>query len=309
MGQALALISHGARRPVAAAAAACWRQRRQQRRQQQQQQGRSRAALIMVRMLALALALLLPVVASTTGGDGKPPSCAAVLMAACPHHHHGERIGSSSVGSSSRAVMQCDACAGQHQQILKRANCAAEEVQAWCAWGVDPCCKEVAHADCWGFTPGADATASIQAAIDCPLAHTVVVKNMGSPWIVGLPPLRLPVTFSPLSGGVIRAAINFSTSNQLIVFQPGSVVEAKRWSFHGFKDAISVIGSEWGPVRNLTIQGEGAVWRMWKEDYQCFPCQPVPFGGEPCTTCQKCDPKSKLYNQTQCYAKSEWRLV
>ena len=212
--------------------------------------------------------------------------------------------------------MQCDACAGQHQQILKRANCAAEEVQAWCAWGVDPCCKEVAHADCWGFTPGADATASIQAAIDCPLAHTVVVKNMGSPWIVGLPPLRLPVTFSPLSGGVIRAAINFSTSNQLIVFQPGSVVEAKRWEFHGMFDSLFFMGSSntsdkasenGAPVHNVTILGHNATWRMWKHDYQCTAC-PVPKPGDiPCAYCSKCDPTNKLYNQTQCYSKGEWR--
>ena len=48
----------------------------------------------------------------------------------------------------------------------------------------DPCCQAVAHADCWGFTAGKDSTASIQAAINCSLAHTVVVKDMGSAWIV-----------------------------------------------------------------------------------------------------------------------------
>lgn len=98
------------------------------------------------------------------------------------------------------------------------------------------CCQAIAYADCWGFRPGADSAASIQAAIDCPLAHTVVVKNMGTPWIVGLPHLQLPVVFKPELGGTYRAALNFSNSDQLIIFQPGVVVEALRWSFHGARD-------------------------------------------------------------------------
>ena len=65
----------------------------------------------------------------------------------------------------------------------------------------NPCCKEVALADCWGFTAGEDSTASIQAAIDCPLAHTVVVRNMSGPWIVAPPyepllAIRAPETVS-----------------------------------------------------------------------------------------------------------------
>ena len=128
------------------------------------------------------------------------------------------------------------------------------------------CCQAVAHADCWGFTPGRDATASIQAAIDCPLAHTVVVKDMGAPWVVAPPPLHLPVYENNSATYICRAAINFTRSNQLVIFQPGVVVEAKRWAFHGFKDSLAHIGSEWGAVRNLTVRGEGATWRMWKQD-------------------------------------------
>ena len=145
----------------------------------------------------------------------------------------------------------------------------------------NPCCQPVAHADCWGFRPGVDSAASIQAAIDCPLAHTVVVKNMGTPWIVGLPHLPLPVVFKPGLGGTYRGAMNFSSSNQLIIFQPGVVIEAERWSFQGFKDCLGNIGSEWGAVHNVTIRGEGAVWRMWKQDYQCYACPPTPAGGVP----------------------------
>ena len=175
------------------------------------------------------------------------------------------------------------------------------------------CCQQVAHADCWGFTPGADSSSAIQAAIDCPLAHTVVIKNMGTPWVVGLPRLQLPVDEHNMSTYVYRAAINFSTSNQLVIFQPGVVVEAERWGFHGYKDCLGNIGSEWGAVHNVTIRGEGAVWRMWKHDYQCYACPPTPAGGVPCesagrwATCPKCDPQSKLFNSTECYAKSEWR--
>jgi hypothetical protein len=75
------------------------------------------------------------------------------------------------------------------------------------------------------------------------------------------------------------------------------VVQAQRWGFHGYKDCLGSIGSEWGAVRNVTIRGEGAVWRMWKWDYQCYACPPTPAGGVPCesagrwATCPKCDPR------------------
>ena len=60
-------------------------------------------------------------------------------------------------------------------------------------------------------------------------------------------------------------------------------------------------------MHNVTILGHNATWRMWKHDYQCTAC-PVPKpGGLPCAYCSKCDPTHKLYNQTQCYSKGEWR--
>ena len=161
------------------------------------------------------------------------------------------------------------------------------------------CCagRGVVYADCWGFAPGADSTASIQAAIDCG-ASTVVVRDMGAPWIV-----------SPHSAGgkkgTVRAAINFTSPNQLVVFAPGSVVEARRWSFHGMNDNLAFIGSDFGPVHNVTIRGEGAVWRMHKHDYQCTACPEAHPGSLPCSTCAACLPDS--YNATRCYAKSEQR--
>ena len=162
------------------------------------------------------------------------------------------------------------------------------------------CCagRDVVYADCWGFAPGADSTASIQAAIDCG-ASTVVVRDMGAPWIV-----------SPHGAGgkraTVRAAINFTSPNQLVVFAPGSVVEARRWSFHGMNDNLAFIGSDFGPVRNVTIRGEGAVWRMHKHDYQCTAC-PEGQSGWQCRTCAACMPDSSSYNATRCYAKSEQR--
>lgn len=55
------------------------------------------------------------------------------------------------------------------------------------------------------------------------------------------------------------------------------------------------------------------MWRMWKQDYQCYACPSTPPGGVPCesagrwATCPKCTSKSGVFNITECYAKSEWR--
>ena len=108
--------------------------------------------------------------------------------------------------------------------VALQSCCSAEDARGAGRPAGGQCCQKVAHADCWGFRPGADSAASIQAAIDCPLARTVVVKNMGTPWIVGLPRLHLPVDEHNMSTYVYRAAINFSTPNQLVIFQPGVVV-------------------------------------------------------------------------------------
>ena len=59
-----------------------------------------------------------------------------------------------------------------------------------------------------------------------------------------------------LMGSCRRAALNF-TSNQLVVFERGVVVEALRWDFHGPGDVFAYVGNDFNPVRNLTIRGEG----------------------------------------------------
>ena len=146
----------------------------------------------------------------------------------------------------------------------------------------DHCCQPVARADCWGFTAGQDNTASIQAAIDCPLAHTVIIKTTKgmAPWIVS--PQREPeLPLNSLQLRQVRAAMIFSRSDQTIIFEPGVVVLAKRWSFHGMNDNFGYIGGGHRVghpnatlqnfntcPRNITIIGYGAVWRMWKHDYR-----------------------------------------
>lgn len=115
------------------------------------------------------------------------------------------------------------------------------------------------------------------------------------------PPTPHPAPVLPVRAR--RAAINFTSPNQLVIFALGSVVEARRWSFHGVNDNLAFIGSDFAPMRNITIRGAGAVWRMHKKDYQCIPCHAGPSSR--CSTCAACLPES--YDATRCYAKSEQR--
>lgn len=91
-----------------------------------------------------------------------------------------------------------------------------------------------------GFNP-AHATKTLQAAFDSGAAK-VIVPNVGQPWIVT--PLKL-------------------RSNQTVVFMPGVVILAKKGGFHGRNDCLFTARD----VKNLTIIGDGATWRMHKKDY------------------------------------------
>jgi hypothetical protein len=53
--------------------------------------------------------------------------------------------------------------------------------------------------------------------------------------------------------------------------RPGVVVLAKRWAFRGMNDNLAILGSNFGPVRNVTILGKGALWKMWKHDCEWPP--------------------------------------
>ncbi|MBN2314340.1 MAG: right-handed parallel beta-helix repeat-containing protein [Sedimentisphaerales bacterium] len=99
---------------------------------------------------------------------------------------------------------------------------------------------ETARASWWGFDP-ADATKSMQAAMNC-RAKRIVVEDMGQPWIVTT--IHLP-------------------SEKEIIFEPGTIVEAKRGAFRGKGDCLfQARGCE-----NLTVRGTGATFRMHKSDY------------------------------------------
>ncbi|WP_417750217.1 hypothetical protein [Rosistilla oblonga] len=97
-----------------------------------------------------------------------------------------------------------------------------------------------ARASWWGFDPE-DSTAALQSAIDSG-AKRVIVEDMGRPWIV-----------TPLQ----------AASNQELVFEKGAVLQAKKGEFKGSTDSLlSVTGK-----KNVTIRGEGATFRMHRDDY------------------------------------------
>ncbi len=98
-----------------------------------------------------------------------------------------------------------------------------------------------ARADWWGFD-ASDATACLQAAIDSGVKR-LIVPNMGKPWIVN--PIKL-------------------ASNQEIILEPGTIIEAIRGGFKGKNDCLF---SAFGKT-NITVQGRDATLRMRKKDYQ-----------------------------------------
>ena len=131
---------------------------------------------------------------------------------------------------------------------------------------------------CFGFN-STDSTEMLQAALNS-TAHTVVIRPLTTPWFT-----------RPL----------FLRSHQTVIFEPGVVLRAKRWEFHGPFDAlITAIG-----VQNVTLQGLSdadrlnsappVTLRMWRDDYDN----------------QNCNPSCKDPRLTSgcCYSKAEWRHV
>src|SRR5699024_3468789 len=82
-------------------------------------------------------------------------------------------------------------------------------------------------------------------------ADKVIVPNVGKPWIVD-------------------KTIHFR-SNQTVVFKPGVVILAKKGSFKGRSDSLFTANY----VKNLTIKGKNATFRMRKKDYQKKPYKPA----------------------------------
>ena len=131
--------------------------------------------------------------------------------------------------------------------------------------GRQPCIVGgVAKAICFGPFNATDSTEMLQAALSSN-ASTVIIEASptGGPWFVR--PLRV------------------TSSNQLLLFEPGVHIMAKRDEFHGLYDTLLTVNG----IHNLTIEGNGAVLQMRRDDYA------VPSRG----TCPSCAP----------YAKAEWR--
>ena len=98
----------------------------------------------------------------------------------------------------------------------------------------------VVKASWWGFAE-TESTAALQAAINSG-ADKVIVENMGRPWIIDQ----------------IQLA-----DNQEVFFEKGCVILAKRGAFHGKSDCLFTANLK----QNVTLNGYGATFRMWKADY------------------------------------------
>lgn len=104
--------------------------------------------------------------------------------------------------------------------------------------------RTVANAAWWGFDPQ-DSTRCLQEAVRSG-AKTLIVPNMGKPWIVG------PV---------------FLESNQEVVFEKGVVVQALKGSFLGLNDSLFTADDK----ENIRLRGDETEFVMWKEDYRKAP--------------------------------------
>jgi hypothetical protein len=101
------------------------------------------------------------------------------------------------------------------------------------------------YADQYGWN-ATDSTTALQSAISSG-ADTVIVRDMGSPWIV--------------------EPVFLTSSNQHVIFEPGVEVLAKQGSFLGGSDNLLRAYN----VQNVTLTGYGATLRMRREDYQSAP--------------------------------------
>ena len=122
-------------------------------------------------------------------------------------------------------VTSMAACQEINQEMIDRVA-AGEITEARASW--------------WGFNEE-DVTEALQAAIDSG-AETLIVENMGAPWIV------TPITLA---------------SNQEIIFEEGVEILAKRGEFKGTNDTLVTARN----VENVTLNGYGATFRMWRDDY------------------------------------------
>ena len=165
------------------------------------------------------------------------------------------------------AVSYTDAGENRHghnheEMIMNRVSCigvvlvcgmALLSAMSWAAepaftWANPAAVAEVAsgarteaNAAWWGFN-GGDVTDNLQAAINSG-AKRLVVPYTGQEWIVR------PITL---------------VGNQEIVFEPGVVIRAKKGEFKGGGDSLFTATG----IKNLSLLGYGATFKMNKSDYQ-----------------------------------------
>ena len=120
-----------------------------------------------------------------------------------------------------------------------------------------------AKASCFGSADPLDSTATLQAALSSNASH-LLIDDIGHPWIV-------------------RPLLLFEVHDMVIELQPQVHILAKSDEFHAPQASLLKIVQ----ARNLTINGNGALLQMRRDDY----AQP-PRGT--CPTCSN-------------YSKAEWR--
>jgi hypothetical protein len=109
------------------------------------------------------------------------------------------------------ATASCSAATPPAPKVLLAQNATASKVAQ-----VKAGTLKTANASWWGFDKS-DSTAALQAAIDSHVP-TLIIDNMGSPWI-------------------LSKTVNL-TSDQHIILEDGVVIEAMKGQFHGKSDAL-----------------------------------------------------------------------
>jgi hypothetical protein len=128
----------------------------------------------------------------------------------------------------------------------------------------DPCVVAgKAKASCFGVMNATDSTAMLQSALNSN-ASELLIEHLGRPWLTR--PLFV------------------TTRNMRIVFAPGVKLLAMVDEFHGGSDSLLTLRG----VSNVSIEGQGAVLQMRRDDY----------ASPPRGTCPECRP----------YSKAEWRM-
>lgn len=100
--------------------------------------------------------------------------------------------------------------------------------------------RDTANAAWWGFNPE-ESTQYLQLALRSK-ARKIVIPKMAHPWVVDKIEL---------------------VGNKEIIFEPGVEVVAKRGAFRGKSDSLFTAVNQ----ENLVIVGNGAILRMWRDDY------------------------------------------